>query len=331
MKPFRSILVAMVLYQALGLDDRHFRHNNAKNHTKEEVSAKMLPDFEFRGLIQDVVYVPHNTAESRIVGGDDASQGEFPWFAIGEGCGASLVAKDIVLTAAHCDPAFSVGGRVTIGTYLLFGGTDSGAQTIKVTKKVTHPDYNNISGAYDFMILQLASAVTNSSIAPIALNSNSSRPSKGEALTVIGFGTTSENGSTPSLVLQKVEVNYVNHTTCNTQYRGQIVEDVMFCAAVPGGGKDSCQGDSGGPIFDSYGVQVGVVSWGNGCARPNFPGVYARVSGGYDWIKQQICTLSTQKPPSICGKTSTAIIPNGDDPVVVTNQTRKFTGGLTPR
>jgi hypothetical protein len=66
-----------------------------------------------------------------------------------------------------------------------------------------------------------------------------------------------------------------------------------FFSGVNGGGKDSCQGDSGGPIVvrqnGNTHVQVGVVSWGNGCARPDFPGVYARVSSAHDWIKDVIC------------------------------------------
>jgi trypsin len=102
----------------------------------------------------------------------------------------------------------------------------------------------------------------------------------------MGFGTFNEGGFDGSTYLQEVDINAVRHTTCNTQYDGEIVEEIMLCAGksnieaqlgsvrhlthhviktwktgVPGGGKDSCQGDSGGPIINADGTQVGIVSW----------------------------------------------------------------------
>ena len=84
-----------------------------------------------------------------------------------------------------------------------------------------------------------------------------------------------------------MEVNIVSDIDCNSSYSGQIVKDTMICAARMG--KDSCQGDSGGPLIikgdvASEDVQVGIVSWGAGCADPLYPGVYARVDTFKDWI-----------------------------------------------
>eukprot|EP00547_Thalassionema_nitzschioides_P010936 CAMPEP_0194262470 /NCGR_PEP_ID=MMETSP0158-20130606/46563_1 /TAXON_ID=33649 /ORGANISM="Thalassionema nitzschioides, Strain L26-B" /LENGTH=294 /DNA_ID=CAMNT_0039002629 /DNA_START=32 /DNA_END=915 /DNA_ORIENTATION=+ len=100
-------------------------------------------------------------------------------------------------------------------------------------------------------------------------------------------------------ILQEVNVNYIPETICNegSAYDGEVRDLTMFCAA--GIGKDSCQGDSGGPLFRRTGnefEQVGVVSWGRGCSREKFPGVYSRVSGQIEWIKSEICNLSDFKP-----------------------------------
>lgn len=95
-----------------------------------------------------------------------------------------------------------------------------------------------------------------------------------------------------------MNVNYIDSETCNNLYDGDIVDSVMLCAGVPGGGKDSCQGDSEGPILDQDSTQIGVVSWGYGCAQANYPGVYSRVSGVKDWIDARICELSSDPPVS---------------------------------
>lgn len=82
----------------------------------------------------------------------------------------------------------------------------------------------------------------------------------------------------------------------------------MFCGRGAGGGNDSCQGDSGGPITNSNGVQVGVVSWGQGCCGDeDYSRVYSRISGDIDWINEQICELSSN-PPDFCNTSG-----NNDD------------------
>merc|ERR1711862_616513 len=99
---------------------------------------------------------------------------------------------------------------------------------------------------------------------------------------VSGWGTTSEGGDTSS-TLRMVSVPYVDDATCDSAYGsyGGIVADVMLCAGEAG--KDSCQGDSGGPMTFN-GQHVGIVSWGVGCARAGFPGVYGQTDAMYDFI-----------------------------------------------
>lgn len=241
----------------------------------------------------DDLQLSNHEFNTRIVGGSPASPTDYPFFVAWEGCGASLIHDDIILTAAHCNPIRS--NSVRVSAHRLYGG----GETKRIVQRVPHPQYNDFSTAYDFMILKLSSPAN---AQPVALNRNSFQPRDNKELTVVGLGTTREGGNSAT-VLQEVTVPTVSHSTCNRQYRGSIKQDVMLCAGYTEGGKDSCQGDSGGPILEfenGKAVQVGVVSFGEGCARPNRAGVYARVSGVNDWIDEQICALSAN-PPNSCG------------------------------
>merc|ERR1712226_1297429 len=165
-----------------------------------------------------------------------------------------------------------------------------------------HPDYNPSTLDYDYMMLRLSGS---SAYEPVTLDDGSTNLSAGTDLTVMGWGTTSSGGSSSSVLLE-VEVDAWSQTDCNAAYspQGYPITDRMICAARPT--KDSCQGDSGGPIIDTAsGVQIGVVSWGFGCADPDFPGVYARVSDQINWIQDYIDlweggggTNPTPTPPS---------------------------------
>jgi secreted trypsin-like serine protease len=234
--------------------------------------------------------------ESKIVGGEDATAGQFPFYASSSGrpslCGASLIRPDLLLSAAHCEGAFTGG--------VFIGSTRLGQNGVfrSVAAQIPHPLYNARTIAYDYMIIQLTEPVTDVDPLPINLNPADS-PTGGEELTVMGFGTTSFQGSI-STTLQHVNSTAVSFATCARQYRGisNIDRDIMLCAGTQDN-EGSCQGDSGGPLINANGVQVGIVSFGVGCGDSDFPGVYARTSGAADWISSQICTLSAN-PPASC-------------------------------
>jgi hypothetical protein len=234
------------------------------------------------------VSIGSRTFQNRIVGGTPAGINEFKFFAsLDVGCGGSLIAPGIVLTAAHCAGNIRT---VRIGSSI----ANSGGVVKSVTASCMHPNYQSFTLANDYMLLKLDSPVDINQYPPIQLNNNSTIPQTNQILTVIGFGATSEGGYGSNNLL-KVNVPANSHQQCSQQYGRMIVESVMFCAGEIWGGKDSCQGDSGGPIFEIRGgkaVQVGIVSFGIGCARPNKSGVYSRVSGAYDWIQTTMAKLN---------------------------------------
>ncbi|XP_066986715.1 trypsin alpha-3-like [Macrobrachium rosenbergii] len=134
-------------------------------------------------------------------------------------------------------------------------------------------------------LIKLPSTITfpaDNKIAPVCL------PDPGNAYanmnaTVTGWGTTASGGN-QTQQLYEVVVPTMTNTKCQQSYGTASITANMICAGLDAGGKDSCQGDSGGPLVtegnaaQTFMVQIGVVSWGNGCALPNFPGVYARTS-----------------------------------------------------
>ncbi|MCB0064836.1 MAG: serine protease [Caldilineaceae bacterium] len=263
-----------------------------------------------------------------IIGGEEAPQGAWPWMvalvdanksnaAQGQFCGGVLIDAEWVLSAAHCTVDLS--GRaldpakfnVVIGRHQL---SESGGQRVAVDQLVRHPAYGTDSFDNDLALLHLTTPVDTPPL-PLLQPDQPLYESSGTPVVILGWGITDEGRD--SDVLRQVEVPLVDLKTCRQSYGifNEKVTDNMLCAGLKNGGKDSCQGDSGGPmiVFDvehQEWRQLGIVSWGEGCAEPNYYGVYTRVSQYTRWIGEQIpqqgTTVPTPTPRATLTPTSTA-------------------------
>lgn len=236
-------------------------------------------------------------ASTRIINGDVAEEDRFS-FAVslqtsGHFCGGSLIAKDMVLSAAHC--AYDEGTPnydAVIKQHDHSEWYDQDLDRVDAVREYIHPNYSENTNNFDVMVVKLARP-TSANVATVKLNSSNSKPSPNASVTVVGWGIT-QTGNT-SDELKEVEVKVVSQASCRSSYGFNTITDTMLCAADPN--EDSCQGDSGGPLFlkgenASEDEQVGIVSWGYGCADSNYPGVYVRVSAVHDFIKGIVCDHS---------------------------------------
>ncbi|XP_035723564.1 trypsin-1-like isoform X2 [Vespa mandarinia] len=230
--------------------------------------------------------------ESRIVGGQTTRMNELPWMAKLSYlnkfyCGGSLINDRYVLTAAHCVKGFMwFMIKVTFGEHDRC--IDKGIETRYVVRVLTG-DFSFLNFDNDIALLRLNDRVPFSdTIRPICLPTVKENEYIGSKAIAAGWGTLKEEGK-PSCLLQEVEVPVMSLQDCrNTSYSPRMISDNMLCAGYPDGMKDSCQGDSGGPLItereDKRYEIIGIVSWGNGCARPGYPGVYTRITNYLDWI-----------------------------------------------
>ena len=252
-----------------------------------------------------------------IVGGNTAADGEFPflvrlYITIDDAtylCGGSLLSDTWVITAAHC-----LVGATASGVSIRAGSNQksSGGEVISASQIFTHPDYDNYSLDNDLALIELSAAVSapkTGTINRLTTNESSAMP-EGSTVWVAGWGTTASGGSSSENLLKvSVDVSYRDACAANSDYPDSELTHNMLCAGVPGGGQDACQGDSGGPLIRYSGNETwlaGIVSWGQGCALADYPGVYTRVANYDSWINQMMDSGSsnTGENPDSGGSTT---------------------------
>jgi trypsin len=255
-----------------------------------------------------------------IVGGHDASPGEYPYVAhilIDRSfqCTGTLVTRTRVVTAAHCSSLVPGGVanvplgqpgqliEVSLGAHRTPSGSLTGYESEgekHVARSVSvSPGWaglGSVSG--DAAVVELDSP---SALPPVKIASAAERSlwSPGTLATIAGYGVTESGGEQPA-VLQEAQVPIATDAVAAAAYP-YLVEGVdplfggfesrtQVAAGFLEGGVDTCQGDSGGPLLVSAGSElrlVGDTSYGNGCADPGFPGVYGRVADDTlrEWIR----------------------------------------------
>ncbi len=222
-------------------------------------------------------------------------------------CGATFLGDKWALTAAHC--VDSVGAqffKVNVGEYDLRNGVANATDIVRI---YSHPNYVDQEFSNDVALLELAESLNAPSIALADEATTVQLAIENALVTSIGWGgrtgyapNDGPTGNFPD-ILQEVDINLLTNNQCRQIFANSRgipasrtgVTDVMICAAVDAGGRSACQGDSGGPLFAQTNqglLQVGITSWGIGCAAQGYPGVYARVGTLRGWIDATMSGVS---------------------------------------
>ncbi|KAF5287005.1 hypothetical protein FQA39_LY16119 [Lamprigera yunnana] len=230
--------------------------------------------------------------DGRIVGGEPVEIEDYPYQVSLQinnfhFCGGSIALEYAILTAAHCTDGITTDGfAISYGSKHRYQG-----ESVDVGAFEQDEQFNYLTLDHDMALLILTSKMKLGSNAAIIPMITDPQNSEDRIAYASGWGALSSGGGSPDY-LQAVAVTEVPRDKCNDAYNGAITS-TMICFADEG--KDSCQGDSGGPLVDrNANVQIGIVSWGYGCADPKYPGVYTHIYGLLGLYNRQMAKLKSK-------------------------------------
>ncbi|KAK3555556.1 hypothetical protein QTP86_021783 [Hemibagrus guttatus] len=254
---------------------------------------KVIMSREWRGKMEEE---SSEGVAGRIVGGEDAVKGAWPWITslrwTGRSiCGATLIDSRWLVTAAHCVYGKSIhlsNWNVVLGLHDQYESNTSDRQYHQIQQIIMNPNYNKRTKDSDIALILLQNKVNFTDyIQPICFPESQQQFAAGRKCAIAGWGRLTEGGLVAD-VLQQAVVPLINNSVCQERLPEYNITERMVCAGYPEGGIDTCQGDSGGPLMceeeDGLWVLAGVTSFGMGCARPGRPGVYALLTHFTEWI-----------------------------------------------
>lgn len=219
-------------------------------------------------------------------------------------CGGTILTTEIVLTAGHClyDPSsgrvYSLNKlKVKVADHDQFSHVDDikgVTRLLDVKEIIPHEYFIMYRNYHDIGLVRLATTLDLKSypqVRAVCLPSNSALTYEGAVGVAYGWGVKKENSNQPADVPHEVELYILGPTCKNTKFGDVTLTSNMLCAGVDEGGKDTCLGDSGGPITVEVNyrhVIVGITSFGNGCGKIEFPGVYTRITAYLPWIHSKV-------------------------------------------